>query len=551
MLETHLRQAATVLLESTIRIAPPDARDWGRGMLGELSQVEGRWAVAMWALGGVSVMARSTLFSILIPGRSGQNMVPDGGFFAKRFPLRKVMLAICGLFVLGALLFFLAPPFRQGARTSLLAWRDFVSPDEPQNQDDLMALAIQAESKHDAEGMAFVAARLQNPAESARLAERAVQLDPNLTWIYVMANQPLLPKADWVSELKHWDPENALPYLIAAESVHLDRLVHASKSPTGEGGRESSLESDPAWHNAIAAVFASPKFDDYLDRLREIDRKTSARYGFNNLYEMILGEGVWLPAYGMADIQRFARSLLLSGQELEARGDMKGARDKYWMVARFGQAMDIKAHTGQVRLLGASLQSSAYSRLERLSEVEGNASEAAHFAYLATKLAPDKATRTWMLEERVFGWEVSARNATVLQIASLLLLLFTGVSAVAAVFLILGRRDAPPRFKSVATGALLAGSLGFLLSTATIYLTYRPYWYIFQHEIMKGDRSHAGDLNDFLWAAHWGPGAVLFGLSPSYLPFYFWMGVILLGMFGLALIFLRHFAGRPRANASA
>src|SRR5208337_2492107 len=89
MLETHLRQAATVLLESAIRLAPPDTREWGRAMAGELNHVEGQWAAAMWALGGAGVMVKYALASLLLPGRGGQDMVPDGGLFAKSAPLRK------------------------------------------------------------------------------------------------------------------------------------------------------------------------------------------------------------------------------------------------------------------------------------------------------------------------------------------------------------------------------------------------------------------------------------------------------------------------------
>jgi len=89
-----------------------------------------------------------------------------------------------------------------------------------------------------------------------------------------------------------------------------------------------------------------------------------------------------------------------------------------------------------------------------------------------------------------------------------------------------------------------------LLSSATIYLTYRPYWYIFQRTILNGDRSQTRDFRDFLMATH-----VLPGVAPhSYLlvnfQFYFWAGVILLGVAGLVLILLRHLLGRPRANAT-
>jgi hypothetical protein len=95
----------------------------------------------------------------------------------------------------------------------------------------------------------------------------------------------------------------------------------------------------------------------------------------------------------------------------------------------------------------------------------------------------------------------------------------------------------------------LTSAVGLLLSSATVYLTYRPYWYIFQRAILNGDRSQTRDFRDFLMATQW-----LSGVGPhSYLlvnlPFYFWTGVTLLGVIGLALILLRHFLGRPHAHA--
>ena len=123
MLETHLRQAATVLLEAAIRIAPADTRDWGRAMLGELNYVEGRWAPTMWALGGASVLAKQAIASLLIPSLRGRSFVPDGGIFAKSATVRKAALAMGGACVLAALLFFAAPPFRQAFQ---VAWRPWL-----------------------------------------------------------------------------------------------------------------------------------------------------------------------------------------------------------------------------------------------------------------------------------------------------------------------------------------------------------------------------------------------------------------------------------------
>ena len=60
--------------------------------------------------------------------------------------------------------------------------------------------------------------------------------------------------------------------------------------------------------------------------------------------------------------------------------------------------------------------------------------------------------------------------------------------------------------------------------------------------------SRTRDLRNFLMATHVLPGPAPGGDLCLNLPVYFWTGVTLLGVFGLVLVFLRHFLGRPRAN---
>ena len=94
------------------------------------------------------------------------------------------------------------------------------------------------------------------------------------------------------------------------------------------------------------------------------------------------------------------------------------------------------------------------------------------------------------------------------------------------------------------TAIAFTSAVGLLVSSATIYLTYRPYWYIFQGAIVKGHWSQARDLLDFLMAIRFLPG---YDLS-VHLPVYFWAGVTLLGVTALLFILLRHFPGRPQVK---
>ena len=559
MLEIQLRQAATVLLESAIRIAPADTRDWGQAMLGELNYVEGRWAPAMWALGGASVLAKQALASLLIPGARGQGLVPDGGIFAKSAALRKAALAMGGACVLAALLFFAAPPFRQAFQVALRPWLRMYQIASRDFQPGFEALAKQAEMRHDPEGLAFCAVRLQEPRESARLAEEAVRLDPNLLWVYAvvaMRNPGLSETVPWVEKLKQWDAQNALFHLITAESIeqsHFRRGVWSQ--PTEEQKR--------AWQSAMAAAFQSTRFDDYLDRVAQLNRRIVPRYRFYDPYEVQSRNQTDLPIHAFENSERFAKSLLHEGADLEARGDRKGGRDKYWTVARFGQLIDSQGRTDLERWMGTSLQAMAYDQLRASSEKGGNEAEAALFGYLAEKFDPVKGKHADFPGEAAFGLKTAERNAAVVQISGLMILIFFGLVAIATSILIAGsRRGARPvaqRAKPVATMVVLTSAVGLLFSSTTLYLTYRPYWYIFQSAILNGDRVPTSDLRFFLTSLPVFPGvsprgsvvlmnALLYSGSPSFL-FYVWTGVTLLGVSGLVLIFLRHLLGRPHAHA--
>lgn len=300
--------------------------------------------------------------------------------------MRKVTLVAGAACVVASVLFFFAPAFRQAFKLSLGVWypvfqvMSWSGPPGPER------LAKQAEAQHDAEGIVFCALRLQNSRESARLAEEAVHLDPNLLWVYalVAVRHPELPEVNqWLPELEHWDPQNAPLHLITAESIDIDIVSHASNLPPKQ--MEKKLEEDPAWQHAMAAAFGSSKFDDYLNRLRELDRTVVLRYGFNDPVEVLDGGEHEVPTYALWDSQRFAKSVLKFGEDLETQGDRKGAIEKYWTVARFGQVIDAQAHTDFEHYMGSSLQAAAYKNLQTVSEKEGNQGEAALFTYLAGK----------------------------------------------------------------------------------------------------------------------------------------------------------------------
>jgi hypothetical protein len=559
MLESPLRQAATDLLAFAIRLAPPHAREWGQAMREELGYVEGRWAAVMWALGGASVMAKQALISLLFPRRD-QALAPGDELFAKNVSLRKAALVGGAGCILAALLFFAAPPFRQAFRVAMEPWHRMYQVASRSFQPDFKALAKRAEAQHDPEGLAFCAVRLQDPRESARLAEEAVRLDPSLLWVYAIVaarNPGLAVTGAWIEKLERWDPQNALFHLVTAESIERAHFRRGHWTPPTE-------EQERAWQSAMAAAFQSAKFDDYLDRVAQLNRRVVPRYGFYDPYEVQSREQIDLPTHAFENSERYAKSLLHSGADLEARGDRRGAREKYWTVARFGQLVDSQGRTALGHWMGTTLQAMAYRQLQASSEKEGNPSEAALFAYLAAKFDAVKGEHTGMPGESAFGLKTAERNAAVVEISGLMIVVFSGLVVVATAILIAGssvrRRTRPvaQRAKPVATMVVLSSAVGLLFSSVTLYLTYRPYWYIFQSAILNGDRVPTNDLRYFLNDFPMFPGvsprgyivllnALVYSGSPSFL-FYVWTGVTLLGVIGLAVIVLRHFLGHSRAN---
>jgi hypothetical protein len=520
--------------------------------------VEGRWAALLWALGGASVMAKHALISLFMPSRR-QTITPGDELFAKNVSSRKAALVAGAGCILAALLFFAAPPFRQAFRVALKPWYFMFQVASGNFQAGFEALAKRAEAQHDPEGLAFCAVRLQNPHESARLAEEAVRLDPSLLWVYAvvgMRHPELREVGKWVEKLERRDPQNAVFPLIKAQSMVRDQFHYSVWAPP-------SQERDEAWRCAMAAAFQSPRFDDYLDRVAGLNRRVIPRYRFYDPYEVESREELDLPVWAFENSERFAKSLLRSGEDLEARGDRKSARDKYWTVARFGQVIDSQGRTGFEHLTGTTLQAMAYKQLQASSEKGGDQAEAALFGYLAAKFDPVSGEHPGFPGESAFGLNTARRNAAVVQISGLMILVFSGLLVIAAAILIVGgcasqrTRPAAQRAKPVATMIVLTSAAGLLFSSVTLYLTYRPYWYIFQGAILNGGKSQTRDLLFFLNDTKVPPGvsprvcllldSLLYSGSPSFL-FYVWTGVTLLGLIGLVLILLRHFRGRPSAD---
>jgi hypothetical protein len=545
------RRIAALLLRFAIWISPHDTLDWGRGMLSELNHVQGNWAALIWAVGGAGVLAKHALVSVILPGSHRRTISSASELFAKEGPMRKTTLATIGACTVASLLFFLAPIFRQAFYVSLAQWHNIIhvqSVFDAQGADpdpELETLARKAEKKHDAEGLAFVATRTTNQSESARLAEEAVHLDPKLTWIYavVAVQYPSLPEINqWVPLLHQSDPKNALPNFIVAEKIDIEEIDRKQIARHVE-------EKPAAWQNAMAEAFQSPKLDNYLARLTELDRRVLLRYHVDDPFQT-LGDDRWygLPSYAAVDSFFYANSLLESGRTLNARGDRKGAFDRYLTVARFGQML---GPADWEFFLRRELQE-AYIRLGAISEEEGNKVEAAFYTSLADRTDRTQHEKLISLRKRVRGSDVSHWNAFLVKASGLVILFSGGLLLTCALAVIVRGKSfrlsaLRPSLLTLVVG--LCGALGALISSAVLYVSYRPYAEILQRFIRNGDETSLTELSSFLGTTQLPLGAQGC-LDVSELVFYFWSGVVLLCILALLVAVLRRFPHRPRANAT-
>jgi len=535
MLNIPLRSLAAALLHCGLKIAPQYAAEWGRAMLSELHHVEGDWAAFAWAAGGAGMLAKQALLSLVIPGPSNE-IVPC---VTKENPMRKSTLIAAAACLAACLLFFAVPAFRQAFQISLAQGRSLISSvrgfyGHPISRDeqlttwlggDTRKVAELARKNHDAEGLAFAALHpWQGTPDSAELAEEAVRLDPKLTWIYadVGHHNAARPEGDeWISKLQQFDPQNALPHLLTAEQAAAGKYF----------GTETSI---PAWQNAMAAAFASSKLDTYGDRLKELDYKVTLRYGLNDPFAA--GNDFLLETFSHNRIfagspYDYVKLLLNSGDALAARGDRQGAVKQYLLAAHFGEMIQPKEQRSAEalfqRFFPNTILQGPYHHLAVLYEKQGDKQQAELFTYLAASADQELRDVPALAMQLLTADDASApQNAEILNISGITMFFCAGTVLLCAVIKIARSRSL--RLSKLHPGRITtvlgcAGIIGLLMSSTTLYLSYRPYAEAARAYLHDGDPSRLRALAIFFYSLDYSS----FYTLPTYL-IYFWTGIIAL-----------------------
>ncbi|HKQ86806.1 MAG TPA: hypothetical protein VJS43_08555, partial [Candidatus Acidoferrales bacterium] len=489
----RIRQVATALLRGALKIAPPHTAEWGQAMLAELHHIEGDWSALGWSIGSAGVLAKHAFLALVVPS----NAQSEGNFFRKEKAMRKSTAIAAAACIAASLLFFAAPTFREAFQLSIIQWHGLMRAAFTTGYvrfdggPDYGKLAQQAEANRDAEGLAFAALHRRSESDGAKWADEAVSIDPKLTWIYAVVANGLRPQSeidDWISKLERFDPQNAVPHLIQAEAAE-------TKDTFRERFVFRGYLTDPAWLNAMAVAFASPKLDTYGDRVKDLDRKVALRYGIYDAHEaqseyfLIAGA-----TPGLGNPSDYIKLLVNSGDALAARGDFAGAEKQYRLAAHFGEMVEgsrsVSPTPYRNSALAAILLQGPYRQLEALYEKEGNDNQAKHFAGLAANAERLRHDDVASMQRYFDPTRAENRNAKVLGLAGIVMFLcFALIPLLAIVTIARSRSIQLSKLRSGLFTRVLArcSVIGLLVSTAALYLSYRPYADMFRTYLRGGD----------------------------------------------------------------
>lgn len=174
-------------------------------------------------------------------------------------------------------------PFRYGHRplspagtsSTLGCQEEFGPPDFGSDVPELERIGRRADRENDARTLAFVGLALpiltccpdRDHHEANYYAERAVTIDPSLAWVYRSRVRGFGSRADeseWLAQLKAFDPENALPYLLSADEILEERRFALIQQHTPTDLEvQASVENDAQWLGDVQRAIRAPRFDTY------------------------------------------------------------------------------------------------------------------------------------------------------------------------------------------------------------------------------------------------------------------------------------------------
>jgi hypothetical protein len=431
------------------------------------------------------------------------------------------------LFLVWAIAFFFIPDFRQSFRAPFIS----AAPEPeyviggPLSEKFLKQTAKLAEQGRDARTLAFVALRYPIGAEGARLADEAVALDPQYTWIYYSLIQPYEEKDirvsdQWSAKLQAWDPDNAIPYLMAAQGI---RFKKGDKWPRAQ--QLDALANETEWRQAMQKAFAAPRYDSYVMRRFNLERSWLIEHRLARADILLFSASSYtLPNLLLIHIydQLLVNKL---GKDAEEAKKFPEALSQYWSVAHFGERMQLSGVTLIEKIIAARVQFAAYDRLVPLLRQMNRTDEAATVDYARAQMRQQLATlqgKDPLAQSSNYNW------------AALMVHLFAGLTVIFGLFTLLTvayvnakrfiRPEKKGRIFQFLTVAENYMPILFFLTCLGLYISYYPFAQNFHHYLTA-----SGDIHDMepLWynvypAFNLKPGHQVLDFEDPFRPYAFY-----------------------------
>jgi hypothetical protein len=328
----------------------------------------------------------------------------------------------------------------------------------------------------DSSALAFVALHHPDINVAAGVAEKAIALDPHLTWIsarFAQAHTPTLDPAPWIARLKAWDPGNAFPYLLEADQFFNPRSFGTAWERRGAvlaPPHVIVLESD--FRLTMQKAFAAPTYDSYASQRFELDRTVLQQQGWDRPDLLIQAVGS-RPIPNLQAIRAYADYLVIDlGETAEKAGRFQEAAAQYQTATQFGVHMQ-QAAPGIERLIAMGIRQQSYEHIVALLRLQGRAKEAALLEPSLGDLHD-----AFAFKAREFrSADVSAGRAASLVLFLGVLVIALGAATLAwlaAVFVLRWKENASSPLNNFASAAGVAPP-SLLLASFCFYGAYYPY----------------------------------------------------------------------------
>lgn len=429
-----------------------------------------------------------------------------------------------------ALAFLASPGFRQVV-TMLPVPRAELEPSVVSrvvSDADLGRLERAGDKERYARALAFVALHSHDNQRAVNAANKAIALDPQLTWIAASVSHAMepIPGRDpqpWINRLKAWDPDNAYPYLLEASA----RIAAERSVASGLDSAQflSAIRTSPAWRSAMDEASRAPRVDFYWDREFALNRDVLEEEGLNQPRLLLAGvfEG---PFPDVVEINAYFRVLLDEAHATAKSSRTRAALEKYWHIVSFGDRVNAAS---QFPLVYAPYRRDALENMLPLLARVGRVDEA---DALRTILSGDdrsaeRAAREYKERERAseISAEIVFASAVCFEVLALATVVWLLLAAIlkwrpnvsrSLNWLASGLCFAPPAL-AVASFALFltyfpyARSIGTITSRRELVATYAPLMARFSTFASKPSANTW--ITQMFWPAVWCVAVVIFGAA--------------------------------------